>query len=258
MADHDGMIAERPVTARTPQPDTARQAGGAPVSLESVQGLLRGLDRDQRRAVTHRNGPLLVVAGPGTGKTEVITRRIAWLIATKRARPQQILGLTFTDKAAVEMQQRVDLLVPYGQADSSILTFHAFGDRLLREFGHEIGLPDSPRVIGRAEQVVLLREHMFELGLQRYLPLGDPARFLGSLADLFGRAKEADIAPAELSSYAAELGAGAQAALEIAPDAATHTAALGLVDEAAGQAELATAYARYQSLLAERGPARPR
>ena len=85
--------------------------------MESVQALLRGLDRDQRRAVTHRHGPLLVVAGPGTGKTEVITRRIAWLIATKRARPQQILALTFTDKAAAGMQARVDLLVPYGQAE---------------------------------------------------------------------------------------------------------------------------------------------
>ena len=194
-----------------------------------------------------------MVAGPGTGKTEVITRRIAWLIATKRARPQQILGLTFTDRAATEMQERVDLLVPYGQADSSILTFHAFGDRVLREFGHELGLPDAPRVIGRADQVVLLREHLFELGLQRYLPLGDPTRFLGSLADLFGRAKDAGVTPADLAAYAAELGAGAQAALAVAPDAATQAAARTLVDEAAGQAELAVAYARYQALLAERG-----
>src|SRR5688572_28294681 len=80
----------------------------APVDLEVVRPLLAGLDRDQRRAVTHKAGPLLVVAGPGTGKTEVITRRIAWLIATKRAKPREILALTFTDKAAAEMQARVD------------------------------------------------------------------------------------------------------------------------------------------------------
>ena len=61
---------------------------------------------------THGEGPLLVVAGPGTGKTEVVTRRVAWLIATKRARPREILALTFTDRAADEMQARVDLLVP--------------------------------------------------------------------------------------------------------------------------------------------------
>ncbi len=225
----------------------------APVSLESVHALLRGLDRDQRRAVTHRQGPLLVVAGPGTGKTEVITRRIAWLIATKRARPQQILALTFTDKAATDMQARVDLLVPYGQAESSILTFHSLGDRVLREFGHELGLPDAPRIIGRSDQVVLLREHLFDLGLRRYLPLGDPTRFLGALADLFGRAKDSGVAPAEFAAYAAELAAGADAAVIGAPDDATRMVARSLVDEAAGQGELAGAYGRYQELMLAQG-----
>src|ERR671915_1914896 len=117
---------------------TATASRATPVSLAHVRGLLRGLNREQRRAVTHGDGPLLVVAGPGTGKTELITRRAAWLIATKRARPEEILALTFTDKAADEMQARVDLLVPYGQADTTIHTFHAFGDRLVREFAYEL------------------------------------------------------------------------------------------------------------------------
>ncbi len=90
-------------------------------------------------------------------------------------------------------------------------------------------------------------------GCERYLPLGDPTRFLGSLADLFGRAKETGITPAELADYAAELAAGATAALDGAPDEAARAAALTLVDEAAGQSELATAYARYQALMLERG-----
>ncbi len=68
-----------------------------------LEALLGGLNADQRRAVTHEDGPLLVVAGAGTGKTQVITRRIAWLVATRRARPSEILALTFTDKAAEEM-----------------------------------------------------------------------------------------------------------------------------------------------------------
>ena len=121
----------------------------APIDLEIVSGLLRGLDRQQRRAVTHGEGPLLVLAGPGAGKTHVVTRRIAWLIATKRARPEQILALTFTERAADEMQARVDLLVPYGQAGTDILTFHAFGDRLIRDHALELGLPGEPRVLGR-------------------------------------------------------------------------------------------------------------
>ncbi len=112
-------------------PDAASADGDA---------LLEGLNIEQRRAVTHGEGPLLVVAGAGTGKTQVVTRRIAWLIATHRARPSEILALTFTDKAAAEMQGRVDQLVPYGYTDTAIATFHAFGDRLIREYALELGL----------------------------------------------------------------------------------------------------------------------
>src|SRR6478609_3630148 len=129
-----------------PEPTALRRAE-PPVSLDSVRPLLRGLNREQRQAVTHGDGPLLVVAGPGTGKTEVITRRVAWLIATKRAHPPEVLALTFTDRAADEMQARVDLLVPYGHAEAEIHTFHAFGDRVMREFAFELGLPSDPRVI---------------------------------------------------------------------------------------------------------------
>src|SRR3954467_13910660 len=158
-----------------PEPMALRRAD-PPVSLDSVRPLLRGLNREQRHAVTHGDGPLLVIAGPGTGKTEVITRRVAWLIATRRARPDQILALTYTDAAAAEMQARVDVLVPYGQADAAIHTFHAFGDRLPPEHAFRLGPPGDVRLLGRTELVGVLREHVFELGLSRYLPLGDPTR----------------------------------------------------------------------------------
>jgi DNA helicase-2/ATP-dependent DNA helicase PcrA len=219
-----------------PSPATALSP---PVSLDVVAALLSGLNRDQRRAVTHGNGPQLVIAGPGTGKTEVVTRRVAWLIATRRARPSQILALTFTDNAATEMQARVDLLVPYGQADAEIHTFHAFGDRLLRENAFELGLSGDVRLITRAEAVVLLRDHLFELGLERYRPLGDPTRFLGALADLFGRAKDEGIDPQRMAGYAARLAA-------TAADDPGRDAADALVEQS-------TAYGRYQILLAERG-----
>src|SRR6185503_4253672 len=111
--------------------------------------ILDGLNDEQARAVTHEGGPLLILAGAGTGKTQVITRRIAWLIATRRARPSEILGLTFTEKAAAEMQLRVDQLVPYGYTDTMIGTFHAFGDRLIREYALELGLPGDVRVLSR-------------------------------------------------------------------------------------------------------------
>src|SRR5438309_2001471 len=105
--------------------------------------ILDRLNDTQREAVTHDAGPLLIIAGAGTGKTTVITRRIAWLIAQKKARPEEILALTFTDKAAAEMEERVDTLVPYGYADVEIATFHAFGDRLLREHALALGLQRS-------------------------------------------------------------------------------------------------------------------
>jgi DNA helicase-2/ATP-dependent DNA helicase PcrA len=173
------------------------------------------------------------------------------LVESGRARASEILALTFTERAADEMQARVDLLLPYGQADTAIHTFHAFGDWLLREHGFEIGRPADPRVIGRAEAIVLLRDHIFDLGLERYRPLGDPTRFVGAMVDLFARAKEQGVAPAALRDYAGELEAGVAAARDAAEGAAAD-ALDGLLDEAASYRELATAYGHYQSLLLER------
>src|SRR5918999_3810359 len=134
--------------------------------------ILDGLNARQRRAVTHDAGPLLIVAGAGTGKTTVITRRIAWLVAEKRALPSEILALTFTDRAAAEMVERVDRLVPYGHNDAEINTFHAFGDRLLREHALESGLSDRSTVLSREEQLIFLRERLWELPLDCLRPLG--------------------------------------------------------------------------------------
>jgi len=215
---------------------------------EGMDGLLGGLDPDQLRAVTHDQGPLLVVAGAGTGKTQVITRRIAWLIATRRAKPSEILALTFTDKAADEMALRVDQLVPYGYTDTQIATFHAFGDRLIRDHALQLGLPPDVRVLSRAEAVIFLREHLFEFELDAYRPLGDPTRFLAALVTLFSRCKDEDISPEAYQQHAARL--SAEAALV---DAETGVDGAAASEEAARQAELARAYARYQELLAQNG-----
>jgi DNA helicase-2/ATP-dependent DNA helicase PcrA len=214
--------------------------GDPPAGLDALLG---GLNPEQLRAVTHGEGPLLVVAGAGTGKTQVITRRIAWLIATRRARPSEILALTFTEKAAAEMQLRVDQLVPYGYTDAAIGTFHAFGDRIIREYALELGLPTDVRVLTRPEVVIFLREHLFAFDLEAYRPLGDPTRFLGSLATLFSRCKDEDIAPAAYLDHAASLAAASLASPE---DEA-------LAEDARRQGELARAFARYQELLGENG-----
>jgi DNA helicase-2/ATP-dependent DNA helicase PcrA len=205
--------------------------------------ILDGLNDAQREAVTHDAGPLLIVAGAGTGKTTVITRRVAHLIARGKARPEEILALTFTDKAAAEMEERVDRLVPYGYADVEIATFHAFGDSLLRGHSLEIGLKSDFSVLSRAEQVIFLRDRLFALPLDRFRPLGDPTRHLQALITLVSRCKDEDITPEEYRVAADALRERAAAA----PD----DAALG--DEAAAQAELAATYAAYQDLMGRAG-----
>src|SRR2546426_462173 len=205
--------------------------------------ILEGLNEAQRTAVSHDAGPLLIIAGAATGKPTVITRRIAWLIAQKKARPEEILALTFTDKAAAEMEERVDTLVPYGYADVEIATFHAFGDRLLREHALELGLQPDFRVLNRAEQVIFLRDRLFQLPVERYRPLGDPTRHLQALITLISRCKDEDISPEEYAAHADRLAALAHAAPE---DEA-------LRERAAQQLELARTYAKYQELMGASG-----
>jgi hypothetical protein len=225
-----------------------------------VAGSLDGLNDAQRRAVVHDTGPLLIVAGAGTGKTTVITRRIAHLITEGKARPHEILALTFTDKAAAEMEGRVDELVPYGYADVEISTFHAFGDRILREHSLEVGLAPDFRVLSRAEQVIFFRDRLFEFPLERYRPLGDPTRHIQAIISLISRCKDEDISPAEYHACAERLrleatgtpgGVGVLSSLR-------HVGCCGAPtfsdderhDRAAQQAELAATYARYQELMA--------
>jgi DNA helicase-2/ATP-dependent DNA helicase PcrA len=158
--------------------------------------------------------------------------------------PREILALTFTDNAAQEMQARVDLLVPYGQADAAIHTFHAFGDRLLRENAFELGLASNLRLLTRNELIVFLREHVFELGLSRYMPLGDPTRFLGALVDMFGRAKDEDLSVADLALHAAQLQSRAEAETG---------STVELADLAGARSELAGAFEIYTQLMAAGG-----
>src|SRR5881628_2801028 len=205
--------------------------------------ILDGLNDAQRQAVTHDAGPLLIVAGAGAGKTTVITRRIAWLIAQKKARPEEILALTFTDKAAAEMEERVDTLVQYGYADVEISTFHAFGDRILREHALEMGLQPDFRVLNRAEQVIFFRDRLFEFPLVHYRPLGDPTRHIQALITLISRCKDEDISPEEYQAHVERLAGEAAAA----PDYEEAR------ERVAQQRELAATYAKYQELMARDG-----
>ena len=165
----------------------------------------RKLDKNQLEAIGFSKGPLLIIAGAGTGKTTVITERIKYLILKKNVPPSQILALTFTEKAAFEMQERVDVLLPYGYVNLWISTFHSFCERVLRDDAHAIGLDPSYRLISEAESVLFLRQHIFDLDLKIFKPLGNPTKFLDALLVHFSRLKDEDITPEQYLNWAARL-----------------------------------------------------
>ena len=161
----------------------------------------KNLNEKQLKAVRHNQGPLLIIAGAGTGKTTVITERIKYLILEKNISPSDILALTFTEKAAFQMQERVDILLPYGYTNLWIQTFHSFCDRVLRDDAHAIGLAPNYKLISEAESVLLMRQNIFNLGLKLFKPLGNPTKFLDALLTHFSRLKDEDISPSEYAAW---------------------------------------------------------
>jgi DNA helicase-2/ATP-dependent DNA helicase PcrA len=126
---------------------------------------LAGLNKQQREAVTHTGGPLLVLAGAGSGKTRVITYRIAYLIGEMGIHPSRILAVTFTNKAANEMLSRVERLVPNIGARPWIGTFHSTSLRMLRRYADRLGFTKSFAVYDTADQLTLIRRCMRDLNV---------------------------------------------------------------------------------------------
>jgi len=166
--------------------------------------LLQQLNPEQLEAVNHTDGPLLIVAGAGTGKTHLLTTKIAYLIEQGLAKPDEILALTFTDKAAGEMEERVDRLLPYGYVNLWISTFHSFCDRILKEKGIEIGLPEY-KLLSDIEQWMMIRENLNKFDLDYYKPMGNPTKFIKSLITHFSRVKDEVITPDEYLNFAEKL-----------------------------------------------------
>jgi len=166
---------------------------------------LKTLNPEQKQAVTHDGGPLLIVAGAGTGKTTVISQRIAWLIEQNKAKGDEILALTFTDKAAGEMEERVDKLLPLGYVDLWISTFHSFAQKILESHALEIGLPNDFKLLNQTQQWLLVRQNLDKFNLDYYRPLGNPTKFIHALIKLFSRAKDEVVSPADYLEYAKEL-----------------------------------------------------
>jgi DNA helicase-2/ATP-dependent DNA helicase PcrA len=166
---------------------------------------LSQLNKSQREAAVHKDGPLLVVAGAGTGKTTVLINRLVYLISQGQSRLENILLLTFTEKAAGEMEDRALKALPYGAIDPWIHTFHGFCERLLRQHALDIGLPGDFRVLAQTDQWVLIKKHLDEFELDYYRPLGNPNKFIIELIKHFSRLKDEEIGSKEYLDYADEL-----------------------------------------------------
>ena len=161
--------------------------------LQRYEHLLQNLTSAQRRAVTHLDGPLLVLAGPGSGKTRVITHRVAYLIAWG-VQPEHILALTFTNKAADEMRHRVVDLV--GPGKTTICTFHSLCARLLREFAAQLSLSPNFSIFDRADTLTALREATQQAALE-------PKNWPPAVScEIISRAKSSLLSPADYEAQA--------------------------------------------------------
>ena len=123
-----------------------------------MEELLDGLNDMQRQAVLATDGPLLVLAGAGSGKTTVLTKRIAYILALKKARPWEILAITFTNKAAKEMADRIAALVPDSASDMWIKTFHSACLRILRKDIDRLGYTSNFNIYDTSDQKRLVKE----------------------------------------------------------------------------------------------------
>ena len=201
--------------------------------------LLRDLNDEQKKAVIHGEGPLIIIAGAGTGKTKVITHRIAYLIASKLAKPEEILAVTFTEKAANEMEERVDLLIPYSYSFVEISTFNSFGERVLRNYGLELGYSADFKLLDDVEQAIFFRENLFQFPLNFYRPLSSPTRYIQDFLAVIKRLKQEDIKPEEYLEFSRNLDKKASDEVE--------------KEWALKHLEIAQVYLKYQEQLRKEG-----
>ncbi|MFH0859214.1 MAG: UvrD-helicase domain-containing protein [Patescibacteria group bacterium] len=198
---------------------------------------LEKLNKEQKEAVMHGDGPLLIVAGAGTGKTTVITQRIVYLIEKEKATTEEILAVTFTEKAAEEMEERIDKLLSYGYVDLWVSTFHSFCERVLRDHALDIGLPADFKILDQTASWLLIRQNLDKFNLNYYKPLGNPTKFIQALISHFSHCKDQEVYPERYLEYADKL--------------KTNLSDLPENQESERLKEVANAYHIYQNLLLE-------
>lgn len=204
------------------------------VTLEAEKTQVeRPLNDLQARAAKHRGNAYLLEAGPGTGKTQTLTGRIEGLLADG-VDPRRILVLTFSNKAAGEMAERIARKNPTAATAMWIGTFHAFGLDIVRRFAPQLGLPKDPRMMDRTEAVELLEQEFPRLPLKHYQDLYDPTRNIADILSAISRAKDEVVDAAEYAVLAAAMRAKA--------------ATVDQIEAAEKAAEVAVVYDAYERL----------
>jgi DNA helicase-2/ATP-dependent DNA helicase PcrA len=183
-------------------------AGGAPTEpgADRIERLLAGLNPPQREAVEHTEGALLVLAGAGSGKTRVLTHRIAYLLATGAARPGEILAITFTNKAASEMRERVGQLVGRSVRAMWVTTFHSSCARMLRADAERLGYSKGFTIYDQADSLRMLKRCMSELGIdpKRFPPRAIHSKISGAKNQLIDSGMYAETAAGPFEEVVAE------------------------------------------------------
>jgi DNA helicase II / ATP-dependent DNA helicase PcrA len=200
-----------PGTVAAPKPSISARAVAA---SSAAPPYLDGLNTEQRAAVEQTEGPLLVLAGAGTGKTRVLTTRIAHILASGRAWPSQILAVTFTNKAAREMKERIGALIGPGVEGMTWLgTFHSIGVKILRRHVELVGLKSGFTILDDDDQVRLLKQVIEAAGVDKERW---PARQLASLIDGWKNRglTPANVPAGEASTFAAGKGRDLYAAYQ--------------------------------------------
>ncbi|MEA2483539.1 MAG: ATP-dependent helicase UvrD/PcrA, partial [Thermoleophilaceae bacterium] len=199
---------------------------------------LDGLDRAQQSAVTHRGGPLLVLGGPGTGKTHVLTRRAGWLI--EEGTPAEgVLVLAPTATAAADLRMRLETLIETAYEELSVFSAQELCERILRDEALEAGLDPLFAPVSAADRLALLLERIDDLPLRRHEIRGNPAPLLAGFVERIDRLKEEMVRAQDFRRWAE-----ARAAVADTDDERTH---------AERELEVAAVYAAHDRLLTQAG-----
>lgn len=168
------------------------------------------LNAAQKEAVAIEGGPALIIAGAGTGKTKVIVERINKLLEDGIP-ANRLLALTFTEKAAAEMLDRVNEQRGSYNLELPIMTFNAYGESLLRRYAADVGLGRNFSLMGESAQIVFMRERLDELGLDYFAPVSRPDAVLGDVADYFSLLKQNVVTPEAHEAFVKQMTAGDEA-----------------------------------------------